>query len=96
MIILTVDPSTLYLPPSLLAGAVPTKLARQFSRFGMSMMGMPRPFVLSCPDGKLVIWDGVTRCTRMAKYLPGTMLEVEVIGKHGMLNAGWPTVGDRI
>ena len=93
--ILLVDPATLYLPSSRLQGADPAKLARQFSRFGVSVQGMPRPFVLRCLDGKLVLWDGVTRSSRVAKYLPGTLIEVEVIGSFGTLQDGWPTVGDR-
>ena len=44
----------------------------------------------------LVINDGVTRATRVAKYLPGTPVTVEVTGKVPVAVGGLPTVRDRL
>ena len=47
-------------------------------------------------DGELVIFDGVTRATRVAKYLPGTSITVEVTGELKGPLGGLPTVGDKL
>lgn len=91
---LDVDPRILRLPPSRLAGADPTKLQRQLTRYGKSMAGMPRLFVMRATDGELVIYDGVTRAVRVAMLLPGVMIPVEVIGNFRTPAAFLPTVGD--
>jgi hypothetical protein len=93
---LDVDPRTLRLPWSRRSGADPGKLARQISRYGKSTQGMPPLFVYRATDGELVISDGVTRATRVAKLLPGTPIRVEVIGDLAAPGAGMPTVGDRL
>src|SRR5438132_12845612 len=91
-----VDPRTLRLPWSRRDGADPGKLARQISLHGNSTQGMPPPFVYRATDGELVLSDGVTRATRVAKLLPGTPIRVEVIGDLAAHGAGMPTVGDRL
>jgi len=91
-----VDPRTLRLPWSRRDGADPIKLTRQISRYGNSLQGMPPPFVYRATDGELVLSDGVTRATRVAKLLPGTKIRVEVIGHLGVPGATMPTVGDRL
>ena len=91
-----IDPGTLRLPWSRRDGADPIKLMRQISRHGNSIQGMPRPFVYRATDGELVLSDGVTRATRVAKLLPGTKIQVEVIGNLGVPGATMPTVGDRL
>jgi hypothetical protein len=55
---------------------------------------MPPPELKRGSDGELVIYDGVTRATRAAKYLPGTPITVEgdLKGPVGSL----PTVGEKI
>jgi len=93
---LDVDPRTLRLPWSRRDGADPGKLARQISRHGNSTQGMPPLFVYRATDGELVISDGVTRATRVARLLPGTPIRVEVIGDLGAPGASMPTVGDRL
>jgi hypothetical protein len=93
---LDVDPRTLRLPWSRRDGADPGKLARQISRHGNSLQGMPPAFVYRATDGELVISDGVTRATRVAKLLPGTPIRVEVIGDLAAPGTGIPTVGDRL
>jgi hypothetical protein len=93
---LDIDPRTLRLPWSRRDGADPEKLARQISRHGSSTQGMPPPFVYRATDGELVLSDGVTRATRVAKLLPGTLIRVEVIGDLAAPGAGMPTVGDRL
>jgi hypothetical protein len=91
-----VDPAELKLPTSRLNGADPIKLSRQLSRFDLSIVGMPRPLAVVDPDGMLQLIDGVTRATRVAKLLPGTIIEVEVIAAVGKSISQLPSVGDRL
>ncbi len=77
---LQVDPASLHLPGSRREGADPVKLRRQFARYGTSIEGMRPPEVKRGTDGELVIYDGVTRATRVAKYLPGNLITVEAEG----------------
>src|SRR3990172_6724760 len=91
-----IDPRSLRLPPSRMAGADPGKLQRQIAAYGRSTSGMPRLFVFRALDGELVIYDGVTRATRVAKLLPGVTVEVEVIGNLASPGSWLPTVGDRL
>ena len=91
-----IDPQTLRLPPSRMGGADPGKLQRQIAAHGRSASGMPRLFVFRASDGELVIYDGVTRATRIAKLLPGVTVEVEVIGSLASPGSWLPTVGDRM
>ena len=93
---LDVDPATLHLPNSRRDGADPVKLHRQLARHGASVVGMPPLEVKRGSDGGLVIYDGVTRATRAAKYLPGTLVPVEVTGTLAGPVGGLPTVGDKI
>ena len=93
---LQVDPASLHLPGSRRDGADPLKLQRQFSRFGKSVVGMPPLVVKRGTDGELMIYDGVTRATRVAKHLPDTMITVEVTGHlHGPVG-DQPTIGDTL
>ena len=46
-------------------------------------------------DGELIVYDGVTRATRVAKLLPGQTVPVEVIGVVPSPGARLPTVGER-
>src|SRR5271157_1061360 len=87
-----VDPRELRLPSR--RGADPVKLQRQIARFGASSAGMPPPWVYEGTDGQLVIFNGVTRATRIAKYAPGMLIRVEVIGKIRAAFGSLPTVGD--
>jgi hypothetical protein len=91
-----VDPRELRLPPSRYEGADPAKLARQISLFGRSAIGMPFPWVYEGTDGILILYNGVTRATRIAKLAPGTRIRVEVIGKLPRNFASEPKVGDRL
>ena len=93
---LQVDPASLHLPGPRRDGADPLKLSRQFARHGKSVAGMPPLEVKRGSDGKLVIYDGVTRATRVAKYLPGTPITVEVTGELTGPVGGLPTVGERL
>ncbi|MBY0522653.1 MAG: hypothetical protein K2R98_04620 [Gemmataceae bacterium] len=93
---LEIDPATLHLPGSRRDGADPMKLQRQVARHGTSILGMPPPEVKRGSDGKLVIYDGVTRASRVAKYLPGTSITVEVTGQLQGPVGGLPTVGDKL
>ena len=93
---LSVDPALLHLPGSRRDGAAPLKLQRQFSRYSTSVVGMPPLEVKRGSDGELVIFDGVTRATRVAKRLPGVTILVEVTGDLNSPVGGLPTVGDRL
>src|SRR5262249_36290000 len=93
---LQVDPATLHLPGSRRDGADPVKLQRQVARHGKSVKGMPALEVKRGSDGELVIYDGVTRAARAAKYSPGTLITVEVTGELKGPVGTLPTVGDKI
>jgi len=95
-IFLDVDPRTLHLPTSRISGADPVKLQRQIARFGKSMQGMPTLEVSRGSDGELMINDGVTRATRVAKLLPGNLVPVEVIDDLSVPVGHLPTIGDMV
>jgi hypothetical protein len=78
-VFMDVDPRTLHLPTTRPAGADPFKLHRQIARFGTSVQGMPPPEVYRGTEGALMIYDGVTRATRVAKLLPGQLVTVELV-----------------
>src|SRR6266478_2007295 len=89
-----VDPRELRVTPSRRSGADPYKLHRQIARFGGSTSGMPPLWVYEASDGVLVIYNGVTRATRIAKLSPGTTVCVEVIGRFRRAYAADPKIGD--
>jgi hypothetical protein len=93
---LDVDPRNLHLPPSRASGADPTKLARQIAQYGTSLQGMPVPWVYRGTDGALMIYDGVTRATRVAQLLPGVLIRVEVVGNLPSACGHLPTIGDYV
>jgi hypothetical protein len=93
---LQVDPASLHLPGSRRDGADPVKLHRQVVRHGTSIDGMPPLEVKRGADGELVIYDGVTRATRVAKYLPGTLITVEVTGQLKSRVGALPKVGEKL
>lgn len=87
-----IDPRDLRLPSR--RGADPFKLQLQIARFGASTAGMPPPWVYEASDGVLVLYNGITRATRIAKLAPGTTIRVEVIGRLRKAYAGEPKIGD--
>lgn len=91
-----VDPRELRLPSSRRSGAELSKLQRQIARFGQSVTGMPPIWVREGADGSLLILDGVTRATRVAKLLPGTLVRVEVISRSSQSFEKLPKVGDQV
>jgi hypothetical protein len=93
---LQVDPAMLHLPGGRRDGVDPVKLHRQLARHGLSVDGMPPLEVSRGSDGELVINDGVTRATRVAKYLPGTSVTVEVTGLLPVAVGGLPSVRERL
>jgi hypothetical protein len=94
---LDVDPRTLHLPPTRASGADAAKLARQLSRHGLSTAGMPRLWVHRDKNGRLMIIDGVTRATRVAKWLPRQTVPVEVTLEEPNDDfSNLPTVGDTL
>ena len=93
---LLVDPSLLHLPGSRREGVDAEKLHRQLGRYGTSIDGMPPLEVKRDLYGNFVIFDGVTRATRVAKYLPGTLITVEVTGNLNGSVGDLPTVGDKL
>ena len=93
-LVVEVDPRTLHLPPSRSSGADPYKLQRLIAKFGTSGAGMPPPWVYRGTDGLLMLDNGVTRATRIAKLAPGTLIRVEVVGTLRGPVGQQPTVGD--
>lgn len=89
-----VDPRELRVPSSRSTGADPFKLARQIALFGGATSGMLPPLVYEGADGTLLLYNGVTRATRVAKMSPGTKIRVEVIGKFPRPLAHRPRIGD--
>jgi hypothetical protein len=57
---------------------------------------MPALEVYRGKDGELMITDGVTRATRIAKHAPGTTVRVEVLDDLPSKFAHLPTVEDRL
>lgn len=94
--ILDVDPKVLHLLPSQAGGADPFKLQTQIARFGASTRGMPPPWVYRASDGALVIFNGITRATRVAKLAPGTLIRVEVVGELKRPAGHYPKLGDTL
>jgi hypothetical protein len=47
-------------------------------------------------DGELVIYNGVTRATRVAKLLPGQTIRVEVVDDLKTPVGQLPTVGEKL
>jgi hypothetical protein len=62
--------------------------------FGRDAVGMPTPWVYEGSDGVLMLYNGVTRATRIAKLSPGTTIQVELIGQVPKALAGEPKIGD--
>jgi len=91
-----VDPRELRVPRSRASGADPYKLQMQIARFGASSVGMPPIWVLECGDGVLLISNGVTRATRIAKLSPGQLVRVEVVGHLRKPHAADRRIGDLI
>jgi hypothetical protein len=93
---LDVDPRSLHVPPSRLSGAYPYKLQQQIARFGAGVIGMPPPWVYRGSDGALMIYNGVTRATRIARLAPGTLITAEVVRDARVPLGRLPTIGDLI
>ncbi len=91
---LDVDPAELRVPSSRPTGADAFKLHRQIARFGASSTGMPPITAYEGTDGILVIFNGVTRATRIAKLDPGKLVRVEIIGQIRRAFATYPKIGD--
>jgi len=57
---------------------------------------MPAPWVYEAPDDVLVVYNAMTRATRVAKWAPGATIRVEVVGKLRRAYAGEPKIGDQV
>ena len=55
---------------------------------------MPPPWVYRGSDGALMLSDGVTRATRIAKLCPNATIRVEVINTVRVSLGHFPRVGD--
>ncbi len=77
-------------------GADPYKLQVQIARFGRSTAGMPPLEVYRGSDAELMISDGVTRATRVAKLVPGVLIQIEVLDNLKASFGHLPTVKDRL
>jgi hypothetical protein len=94
--LLHVDPSTLRLPGTRRDGADLMKLQRQLAKHGISTAGMPPLEVKRGTDGEMVIYDGVTRATRVAKYVPGALVPVIITGHLRGPVGDLPKVGEKL
>jgi len=94
--IIEIDPRELHLRPSQAGGADPYKLQTQIARYGDSSVGMPPPWVYRGSDGALVIYNGVTRATRIARLAPGTSIRVEVVGEIKRPVGSYPKLGETL
>jgi hypothetical protein len=92
-VVVEVDPRTLHVPPSRLSGADPYKLNRQIAQYGGSMIGMPEPWAYRGADGEIMLYNGVTRATRIAKLSPGATIRVLVVGTLRKPVGSLPTIG---
>ena len=80
-VFLDVDPRELRVSSSRRTGADPIKLQKaDCPILDLPVAGIPPIIVYEGTDGVLVIYNGVTRATRMAKLAPGKLVRVEVIG----------------
>jgi hypothetical protein len=93
---LDVDPRTLRLPGSRLGRADPYKLPRRIAVYGAGQDGMPPPWVYRGSDGALMVSDGVTRATRIAKLNPGATIRIEVVRTVKVPLGRFPTIGDTL
>jgi hypothetical protein len=57
---------------------------------------MPDIIVYEASDGVFVIYNGVTRATRIAKLAPGKLVRVEVIGKLRQAYRSNMSIGDSL
>lgn len=55
---------------------------------------MPTLWTYEGTDGELVIFNGVTRATRIAKLAPGMLIRIEVVGKIRKAVGKLPTIGE--
>jgi hypothetical protein len=56
---------------------------------------MPAVEVWMCKDGELMIANGVTRATRIAKLLPGQLIRVKVTARLPRYKVSWlPRIQD--
>jgi len=88
-----VDPRELRVPGSRPV-ADAAKFARQVARYGAATEGMPAIFCYEGTDGVLMIFNGVTRATRIAQLSPGTLVPVEVGGRLKKTFGPEPKIGD--
>ena len=93
---LDIDPGLLHLPATRPNGADPIKLQRQIMQYGASTQNIPPLLVYRGTDGTYIIFDGVTRATRIAKLRPGTPVRIEIIGDLAFPCGQLPTVGERL
>lgn len=66
------------------------------TRFGTSIAGQPPPEVKRGSDGEYVIYDGVTRATRAARYHPGVPILVEVTGRVKQPLSDWKRIEETL
>ena len=77
-----------------MSGADPYKLQQQIARFGSKDIGMPAPWAVRGSDGELMLYNGVTRATRIAKLAPGRLIRVDLVGRLKGPVGQLPTIGD--
>jgi hypothetical protein len=93
---LDVEPGSLRLPSGRSGGADPLKFDRQIRQYGDRADGMPPLLVTRGLRGELMINDGVTRATRIAKLRPDATIPVEVIDERPVALEHLPRVRERL
>ncbi len=66
------------------------------ARFGAGVAGMPPVLAYRGSDGAIMIYDGVTRATRVAWLLQGRTIRVEVMRAIAKPFGHLPLLGDTI
>jgi len=90
------DPAKLHVPNERIDRADPIKLQRQISRHGRTLAGMPPVLVYRGSDGEMVLSDGVTRATRIAKLSPETQIPAELLGTLPFPVGHLPTIQEKL
>ena len=90
-----VDPRELRLP---LRGVVQTRTSSSSRSLDSEhrLSACHHLWVYEAADGVLVVYNGLTRATRIAKLAPGATIRVEVVGRLRRAYAGEPKIGDHL
>lgn len=92
--VIAIDPRKLLVPSNM--GADPYKLQKQIAKYGNSIVGMPLLVGYETLDGFILLFDGITRATRVAKLLPGRAVQVQIAGKMKVMSTKYHCIEETI